>query len=213
MARCVWCGSENKSDGSYCLKCGKPLDGGALPGKCVECGALNALNMTKCGSCGARLPVVKPEMMVKARPQVACRWCGKPASPGEDECWECTRRKNDTTLGSTEKKAGGTLMLGAVLLIIAGLMALLQGILYMMLGSMIVDVDPSFSGYMGCCGFLDVLFGLGGIAGGYFATKRTNFGLVTIGAIVAMLGLGFMIGGLLGLIALVIVVTSRDEFT
>jgi len=208
--KCVWCGAENAPDGRYCLKCGKEVDGGAIPGKCVKCGNLNSLEMTECGNCGTKLPEVRPDL--SAKPQVSCKWCGNPAAPGEDECLDCIRRRYDDTPRSLDKHSSGGLTVAAVLLIIAGFLAMLQGALYVLVES--IAIDLGFSGTLGlaCCGILSIVFGLGAVAGGALALKRSNFVLVIIGCVLAMLSLAFLIGFLLGLIALILVAMSKDEF-
>lgn len=213
VARCVWCGAESVSGGKYCARCGKERDGGSIPGKCTKCGSLNALNMVNCGFCGAKLPEVKPEDPSQNVPRITCKWCGKPALPGDDTCWECANRLVDTELGTVETgKAEGSLLAGAVLLLIAGLLALFQGLFYLVADSLIVEMGyPSYGGFV-CCGTLDVVFGVGAIAGSYCAHRRTNFGLALVGAVVGMLGFGFAIGFLLGLIALILIATNRQAF-
>lgn len=213
MAKCAWCGSENSGDGRFCPKCGRTAQEAIVPGKCPECGAINAIDMSKCGNCGTALPEVRPEMMPKPKPRRACKWCGNEAIPDGDECYECMRRHTDTSMGTVERaKAKGGLAIGAVLLMVAGVLAFVQGVFYLFLESALAAMDVSSYGGVGCCGLIDILFGLGAIAGGYFAFKRTNYLLALAGGVLGMLGLGFMIGGLLGLVALILIAMEKAEF-
>jgi len=213
LARCAWCGSENVLDGRFCLKCGKPIGGSAVPGKCTQCGAINALNMTMCGSCGAPLPEIKEDQAPRNEPHTPCKWCGKPASPGTDVCWECSRRMKDTTFGSTSRKnADGPLAVGAILMVIAGILATIQAFVFIFMGSLVTEMGGSVGISFTCCAFMDIFFGVCGIAGGYLTMRRSNYNLAIAGALAAMLGLGLVVGALLGLVALVLVVSNKEEF-
>lgn len=212
MGKCVWCGAENAPDGRYCNKCGKELDGGTIPGKCVKCGNLNSLGMTKCGNCGATLPEVRQDLRLPERQDISCKWCGNPAEPGSDTCWECNRRRYDDTPRTLAKRSSGGLTVAAVLLIIAGLLAILQGMVYLWVESIAIDLGVTGGVGLACCGMLDIVFGIAAVAGGAMALKRSNFVLVIIGCVLAMLSLAFVIGSLLGLIALILVAVSKDDF-
>jgi hypothetical protein len=50
MATCSSCGSENRPDRKFCLRCGQ-----GLAARCPECGAANEPDAGFCGECGAGL--------------------------------------------------------------------------------------------------------------------------------------------------------------
>ncbi|MEW5747685.1 MAG: zinc ribbon domain-containing protein [Candidatus Thermoplasmatota archaeon] len=211
MARCAWCGTDNAPDGSFCLKCGKPLPWGLVSGACEKCGADNALGMTRCGSCGAPLsaPRQAPQPQAAAPSGPVCKWCGKQVPPGSDMCWECAEGPGEDYIPEVE--GGGrseTLNAAGAMLIIAGVIMLIQGVLFVAN----VPVLGLGVGYLVCCGFLEVLFGVGAIMAGLSATKRENFALVVVGCVLAIVGFGAVIGTLLGVIALLIVLADRGEF-
>lgn len=208
MARCAWCGAENPSDGRFCLKCGKPIGGGAIPGKCTHCGQINALDARRCENCGA--PVSGSAQGMSSDGE--CKWCGKPALLGLDVCRECDNRQYDTSLASLDKEHSDTLTAAAVLLVIAGAITVFQGVYLLALESMIVAADLPSPVSLGCCGLIDILFGVGAIAGGYFAYRRSNFLLAVAGCLVALFGLGLVFGSVLGLIALILVLMRKDDF-
>lgn len=211
MARCLYCGSEYMSSAKHCPSCGRPVEA-VVPGKCPKCGAINALDMVICGNCGGPLPDVSADVLAEAQRSARCRWCGKPAVPGTDQCWECAKRLGDSTLGSIEKKADGLLLVGAILLAVAGVLSIVQGVVSMVLGSALVELGYPDMGGMAFCGLLGVLFGAMAVAGAYFASKRTGYLLVVAGAVLGMLGLGFLVGCVLALIALALIISNRQDF-
>jgi hypothetical protein len=98
------------------------------------------------------------------------------------------------------------------LAILAGVLALGQGVLYVSVDAAVSAYIPTGTGMLCLCGGLDIVFGLASLAGGIMALKRTSFGLALLGAILGMLGFGFLIGALLGLIAVILIAVSRQDF-
>jgi hypothetical protein len=124
-------------------------------------------------------------------------------------CYECA--EGDVT--DYQEEAGyalrsESLNAAGALLIIAGILTVLQGFV-LMAG---VPVTAFGSGYVTCCGSLEFLFGLGAVAGGYWATKRENLSLVVVGCVLAIISLGAIVGTLLGIVALMIVLAHKEEF-
>jgi hypothetical protein len=109
------------------------------------------------------------------------------------------------------EKASGGLTIGGILAILAGVLALGQGLLYVVFGGTFASYAPS--GFLCLCGGLDVLFGLLSIGAGVSALQRKSFMLAVIGATCGMLGVGLLVGFLLGLIALILIATTKEEFT
>lgn len=211
MARCAWCGADNAPDGSFCAKCGKPLPWGEVSGVCEKCGASNASGMTTCGSCGAPLPESKPAPPVPREPAAGsrCGVCGKEVPPGASMCYECAKGDvEDYHVEADYVPHSEPLNAASALLIIAGILTFIQGFVFMA-G---VSISDYGSGFLTCCGFLEILFGLGTIAGGYSVVKRDNFSFAVVGCVLAIVSLGAIIGTLLGLIALMIVLANKEEF-
>ena len=97
--------------------------------------------------------------------------------------------------------------------LLAGVLALGQGIIYAMANEIAVTQGfTDVAGSLCMCSGLDILFGLASIVGGIFAIQRKYFALALIAAILGMLGLGFVIGALIGLIALILIAVSKAEF-
>jgi hypothetical protein len=114
--------------------------------------------------------------------------------------------------------------IGGILIVIAGILAIAMGILYIVIEphdleswgySPINEADLSLADLeeiLGMCGVVELIFGLVAIIGGIFAIMRRSFGLSIIGGIFGLIGIGFFIGSLLGLIGLILVAISKDEF-
>ena len=142
-----------------------------------------------------------------------CPYCGKnPWGP-----WGRNRRDEELydqyvgTEGARYNKASSGLTIGGVMALLAGVLALGQGLLYIVVGQAISSYAPS-SGYLCLCGGLDALFGIVSIGAGVFALQRKHFGLAVVGAVFGMLGLGLIIGFVLGLIAVIFIAICREEF-
>lgn len=212
MGKCVACGWENAEAGAFCAKCGRPLAAATVPGKCPQCGALNALDMRKCGACGASLPEVKREPPKPKPPTAICKWCGREVAFGEEVCWDCQRRQSDTSFGVLKKKVSSNLSVAGILLIVAGALAILQAFYMLVAQSIVVNAGYDALSSITCCSTLDALLGLGSIAGGYFALKRLSYGLSLAGCLCAIIGFGAVIGSILGIVALVLISSCKDEF-
>lgn len=86
---------------------------------------------------------------------------------------------------------------------------LLVGIGYLIGGSVIAAGSSFFIAFGGglgvACGVIVLILGVLAILGGIFAIQRKSFALALIGAI-------FTIPSILGLIGLILIAVSRDEF-
>jgi hypothetical protein len=67
-------------------------------------------------------------------------------------------------------------------------------------------------GIMTICGVLVLIFSVIVLLGGLYALKRKNFMITILAAILGILTFGFFVGSLFALIALFILIISRDEF-
>jgi hypothetical protein len=70
-----------------------------------------------------------------------------------------------------------------------------------------------FSAFMAACGLMALIFSVIAIIGGYFAMKRRNFGMAAAGAFFGILAVGFGIGTVMGIIALLVLFLAKDEFS
>ena len=218
MAECPSCGADNPDYAFYCGKCSAslrnergeiitPSSGKSKRQAAVETPGLvpqgtpqQAQKAALCRQCGRQL----------IESATFCPYCGSPiwGSASTQEGWTTFAYGADTH----GDRASGTLVLGGIMATLAGILALGQGLLLTVVTSSFYGDYVSGSGAVCLCGGLDVLFGLGSIAGGFFAMRRNSFGLSLAGAVVGMLGIGFGFGFLFGLIATVCIAVSRAEF-
>ena len=113
------------------------------------------------------------------------------------------------------QRSGGLTAAG-IMMILAGVIAIGTGLLILILGASYVpqsSADVNVQGIIGCCGALELMFGLGSALGGLFAIQRKHFVLALLGSIVGLLTIGpFFIGSILSLISLILVAMAHEEF-
>lgn len=212
MSRCSWCGAEDRSHGRYCEQCGKQLGSAPIPGKCVVCGNINAIDARRCAVCGSDLDEGTSGRVRPTHIPVSCRFCGRPSVPGSEMCRECMGRYGFSAPGASASKPSLNLIAAGILLIVAGLLAAFQGLVIFGMESYFEDAGISGSGVVVVCGTVELVLGLGALAGGFFALRATNYGLVLAGCVCAILGFGLLAGTVLGVVALVLAWSRRNEF-
>lgn len=115
-------------------------------------------------------------------------------------------------------------IIAGVLIMIAGILAIGNGIVYISIDA--ADIEDA--GYtpisqgemslseleeiMNVCGGLEFVFGTIAAIGGVFAIMRKYFYFALVGGVFALLGFGFVVGSLLGLIGIILIALSKDEF-
>jgi len=225
MAKCPKCGADNPDYAFFCGKCSSDLRDAS--GKIIQTSDLQPEPQKEPAGEKAQPGGPIPIQPRTTPPQlIFCTWCGRQVNATTLYCPYCGKNprgpweggsRPDYTSDSGESyevsrggNASGVLVLGGVMAILAGVLALGQGIIYATAASAVSYLPGS--GSICFCGGLDALFGLGSIAGGIMAIRRSSFALALAGAIVGMLGLGLLIGGLFGLIALICIAVSRQEF-
>ena len=159
----------------------------------------------RCKDCGKELP-----RSVLGR---ECPHCRAPIGLYDSICPHCHVRTDDLEVHDEALKSGGENgpVIAGVLIILAGVIAIFQGLLYLVAESVYSQTYGNIVS-LSCCGFLDLLLGAGAVLGGYMAITRKGFALAVLGAVAAMIGMGFLIGALLGLIGLVLVLAYRTQF-
>lgn len=103
-------------------------------------------------------------------------------------------------------------VVGGILILIGALVGIAMGASMIWAGSMFLplgDVGFDLSAIFAVCGIILMVLSLIGLLGGIFAMQRKHFGLAIVGGIFSML-VGLFIFGLIGLI---LVAISKDEFT
>ena len=102
-------------------------------------------------------------------------------------------------------------VIGGVLILLAGIGDIIAGIWFATVGTIFAGTLEGIpfwpaSTMLQTCGIIWIILGLIAIIGGIFAIKREKFGLAIIGGVLT-------IYTLLGLIGLILVAISKDEFT
>jgi hypothetical protein len=212
VSRCSWCGAEDRSHGRYCEQCGKQLGSAPIPGKCVVCGNINAIDARRCAVCGSDLDEGTRSHVRLTPIPVSCRFCGRPSVPGTEMCRECMGRYGFSATGVSVTKPSLSLIAAGILLIVAGLLAALQGVVIFGMEPYFEDAGISQSGAVVLCGTAELVLGLVALAGGFFALRATNYGLVLAACICAIISFGLFAATVLGAVALVLVWSHRSEF-
>lgn len=213
--RCDKCGKENAGYSRFCGWCGSDLPD--LPPMDVDARAKPAEPLTDS----------PPETSSQwAEPLMRyCTRCGKKIRADSFTCQHCGERPWDSPRDVSGRydaapddfryqeprspQQTSFPVIGGIMAILAGILAIGQGLLYAAGASMI---NVSGTGFLCACGAVDFLFGAASIMGGIAAFKREHFATAIIGAVLGMLGLGFLIGFLFGLLAVVFIAVSQKEF-
>ena len=214
--RCGKCGKENPGYSTYCGWCGSDLP--RLPLTAADAQVEPEAPVTV-STPETPSQVAEPEMRYCSRcgkeiraDSFTCQYCG-------ERPWDATgsiRGQYDTTSDDffrqeameTQETSGP--VIGGVMAILAGTLAVGQGLLYIA-GASVIDLGGS--GFLCFCGSIDFLFGAVSVMGGIAALKREHFGTAVAGAVLGMLGIGLFIGFLFGLIAVIFIASSRNEFS
>jgi len=124
---------------------------------------------------------------------------------------ECDGRiYSDAPMGSANRDTRGGLVIAGVLMVIVGVLAFGSGFMYLAVSGVVHD----FYGIdLGCCGVLELFFGMGSLVGGAFAINRKHFHLALVGALVGVLTVGpFFVGSIMSLIAVILVAMGHQDF-
>jgi uncharacterized BrkB/YihY/UPF0761 family membrane protein len=94
----------------------------------------------------------------------------------------------------------------------AGFLGIMQGIVLIAGGSSLIDYSTTSSGLQILLGLVAIAFGFLSIIGGLDARLRTKYKQSLTRAILGMVAFGFVIGALLGFVAVILIALSQDEF-
>jgi hypothetical protein len=98
-------------------------------------------------------------------------------------------------------------------MLIGGIIAIAYGGWIIAIGSAASTLIPGFGAGIMVCGGIELVFGLLSVLGAVMALRRSSWGLALVGALFCMLSMGPMfIASILGLIALILVAISRQDF-
>lgn len=222
---CVSCGRENPEDSEYCNRCGRRLEEtrpSHVPSQakiCPYCGSLNPPYAEFCLNCAKDLPQKNPVAASRY-----CAWCGGGVPEKAMICPRCGHDPAGPStmyLDAVPRPRSLKPLIAVVLLIGSGILDIISaiGLLTANLSSAAAraGVPTEFvsplEGFLQICGTLALVFGLIACTGGSLAYMRRTSTLAIVAAIFGMLGVGpFYLGSALGLIALILIAISRDDF-
>ncbi len=236
---CNYCGRDlrERSAGRKCPKCGAPN-----PVHVVFCGVCGtdlppATEQEKVAEReAASRPAVAIPQPAASSDLPVCQWCKKPVSGYGRVCPHCQKDmitgvaapwqastassyespsySSDSYYSSdlVESRQSPAPTIAGVLLILAGIVAMGQGVVYLVAEDIAASAGYGSIG-IGCCGGMDLAFGVASLIGGVLAIQRNHFVLALLSCICAILSLAFLfVGPLLGLVAIVLLAVSKEEF-
>lgn len=116
--------------------------------------------------------------------------------------------------GYAPRPRSGSPVAAGVLMLIGGLLAMINGAVIAAVGGSTAALVPGAGAIIVVCGAIELIFGLIALVGSIMAIQRKSWGLALVGAIFCMISIGPMfIASILGLIALILVAISREEFS
>lgn len=102
--------------------------------------------------------------------------------------------------------------IAAALLHVAGGMAIITGFALLAFDNAFADQEGYHLSFLGCCWAVEFLLGALAIVGGYFCSRRKRYRYVLVSALAAIVSFGAFVSTILGIVALVLVIKSEDEF-
>jgi len=199
MAQCSFCGAENPSYAVYCGKCGREMIG--------DSGKIKAQEPQTKEVPQPRYPLDSSNP-VRRTPIAAQPYGEKLAVPrglvvpvprkAEVEQPEHKRITPDPVIG-------GICAMGA------GFLGMLQGMVLLASGTMADSITGAF-GLDALLGLVAIAFGFLSILGGLDARLRTRYKKSLTRAILGMVAFGFTVGAFLGLVAVILIALSREQF-
>lgn len=201
--RCPHCGAENPDGSKYCSDCGMRMilsteTSVAQPPPPPATAPL-AEDRLICPHCGFSNPE-------RAR---FCSGCGGVVRPGVSRPW-ATAYPSPSAVSFVPQSTRKPLIAG-VLMLVNGALAVLATFVF--LPSIEQQTEElGLGGYATLCGVVNLIFACGSFLGGVLAIRRRYWLLALAGSIMSMLCGAFYIGFLFGIIAIVLVAASRDEF-
>jgi len=152
-----------------------------------------------------------------------CVSCGREIPMDANVCQYCGHDYRVQAGPAVPKEKSALSLIGGILILIAGLMGLVMGGIFLMaagnvdtLGDWGVDVagvDDMLEDILTVCGIIFIVLGLIAVLGGFFGLQRKHWGLAILGGVLGLFVLGpYMLGSLFALIGLILVAVSKKDF-
>jgi hypothetical protein len=151
-----------------------------------------------------------------------CVSCGRKIDFASNVCPYCGHDYRTPAYAPVQKPKSAMPVVGGVLVLIAGILAIGMGIFYIALDASQVEdsgvalpselTTQDLQNILDACGAVLLVFGIIALLGGIFSLQRKHFVLGVFGGIFGMIGIGFFLGAVLSLIGLILIVVSRHEF-
>jgi uncharacterized membrane protein YidH (DUF202 family) len=103
-------------------------------------------------------------------------------------------------------------MIGGACAIAAGALAVIQGILFTVGEAVFFTVTGNLTVVLIIVGLVEIGLGLASVSAGLNARQRRRYRWSLVGSILGMVAFGLVIGGFLGLVAVILIALSYDEF-
>lgn len=203
MVDCPKCGSSNPAYSAFCGRCGAEI-----PWSLREADAASAKDTT---------PLPGPPLDAGAASQGttgATGWTpgGQGVQPpSRISAASIFRDQRDIRI----RFPSATLSIGGMCAIVAGLLAIVQGAIAIISGGTMLIIFPITGGWIALAvifGIVEIVLGVYSLQGGVCARELRRYPRALIGAILGMVAFGFVIGGFLGLVAVILIALCRDEF-
>lgn len=136
-----------------------------------------------------------------------CVSCGRSISWDANVCPYCGHDFRMAAAGQAAAKKQTVMpVLGGVFILIASLGWIVIGAWMAIAGEAFMGITIGTSAILTACGAIMILLGIIALLGGIFAIQRKHFGLAILGGV-------FVLPSILGLVGLILVAVSHDEFS
>ncbi|MCJ7562362.1 MAG: zinc ribbon domain-containing protein, partial [Thermoplasmata archaeon] len=137
-----------------------------------------------------------------------CVSCGRAISWDANVCPYCGHDFRVAMAGpaAMQKKETSMPLIAGILLILCSLGYLAMGAWMAVAGASFMGIIDEAGGAMAACGGLVAVLGILVLLGGVFSIQKKHFGLALVASIIAL-------PTVLGIVALILIIVSKDEFT
>jgi hypothetical protein len=154
--------------------------------------------------------------------QRKCVTCGRDMPMDANVCPTCGHDYRQPAMMSPVKHEKGIVsVVGGILILIAGIMGLAMGGIFLVidvddldqLGVDVTGMLDFIEDLLTVCGAVFIILGLIAVLGGIFGVMRKHWGLAILGGVLGLFVIGpLFLGSILALIGLILVAVSRKDF-